>query len=328
MQKCKVCGSNNFILINPLSVVLKFKTSNPEIHNYKNLRCNSCGVVTQSSIISKDKLVKYYDGDYRKENKVAFNGKNIYPPIKLSWNEYSYIRSNTFFKLISESNLNVNKIKSHLDVGGYQGYFAWAIKEALGIKSTVIDYNQEGLRHAKEFLKMDETVLINTDLVSELNKLKTYDLISMVHVFEHIDNPIDVLTQIKNNLSNEGLLYIEIPNLECYHLEDPTHSHMYDMISIENTLNIAGYKIIHKNFSSIPIKPFEGWITTRKRNLNILAQKASEIKEIIDYPIEKFKKNSKRHRRIIAKNNLQFLIINILNNTKQLIKNLIGLIIG
>ena len=43
--------------------------------------------------------------------------------------------------------------------------------------------------------------------------LEAYDLISMVHVLEHLVNPINFLVQIRKKLRPGGSLFIEVPNL-------------------------------------------------------------------------------------------------------------------
>ena len=55
----------------------------------------------------------------------------------------------------------------------------------------------------------------NYDIGMEENKLK-YDCLIVSHVFEHIYNLNEFIDKLLNNLNDEGIIYIEVPNAEYY----------------------------------------------------------------------------------------------------------------
>lgn len=47
--------------------------------------------------------------------------------------------------------------------------------------------------------------------LDELNK-KKFDVITMIHVIEHLKNPVNFLKKITNNLKKNGYIIIETPD--------------------------------------------------------------------------------------------------------------------
>ena len=64
----------------------------------------------------------------------------------------------------------------------------------------------------------------------------------MVHVLEHLENPIENLKQIHNNIHLGGIIYLEVPNLFKIPLSDNSHLSMFSQQSIEKSLLILDTK--------------------------------------------------------------------------------------
>ena len=73
-----------------------------------------------------------------------------------------------------------------------------------------------------------------------------FDLISLVHVLEHIVNPIETLETLKGKLGQDGFLFIQVPHL----LENPfdlaiaDHCSHFTASSLLGLLHRAGYEVI------------------------------------------------------------------------------------
>lgn len=73
-----------------------------------------------------------------------------------------------------------------------------------------------------------------------------FDLVSLIHLLEHIPKPFEFLKQIKNNINPGGLLLIELP----LHVDNPYELAIYDhathftLNSIKHLLIQSGFKII------------------------------------------------------------------------------------
>jgi SAM-dependent methyltransferase len=54
--------------------------------------------------------------------------------------------------------------------------------------------------------------IIDGDLLFDNDNSKKFDLITMSHVFEHINNPIEYLFKLHHILSDSGYVFLEVPN--------------------------------------------------------------------------------------------------------------------
>ena len=60
-----------------------------------------------------------------------------------------------------------------------------------------------------------------------------FDLIRMNHVLEHLNNPVKYLGEIASWLAPDGLLYVEVPNIETY-CRDKSRGRMFHYAHIFN----------------------------------------------------------------------------------------------
>jgi 2-polyprenyl-3-methyl-5-hydroxy-6-metoxy-1,4-benzoquinol methylase len=104
-----------------------------------------------------------------------------------------------------------NKI---LDVGAGGGEFTYLMTKA-GYTIQGIEPN----RGYAEFAKAEYSVNIQVGTVSDLaTPDMTWDVITLHHVFEHLADPVTVLKGLASLLSENGVIVIEVPNVEArYH---------------------------------------------------------------------------------------------------------------
>ena len=90
------------------------------------------------------------------------------------------------------------------------------------------------------------------DLSSNHSKIK-FDFISICHVLEHINNPIKFLQNIAINfLSEDGTLFIEVPNIRGACSFEVPHSICFSEKTLTDTVNMAGLKVSFKHFHGNP----------------------------------------------------------------------------
>ena len=165
----------------------------------------------------------------------------------MSFSEISFERAKNFDAICTKNTKLLNDKKKLLDIGGYQCLFAWALSKSYGFECTVTDYDKDGLNFARQFLGL---ATINQE---SLNHKTKYDIVTLVQVLEHVVNPINTLLDIKNNLLNEnGLIYIEVPNMFNFPISDPVHLTDFSTVSMENILNKTGFKILDMKLSKSP----------------------------------------------------------------------------
>ena len=98
-----------------------------------------------------------------------------------------------------------------LDVGTGSGEFAF-LMTWLGKTVTGIEPNVDYAAYCRDELGLD---VRTSHLAPDLFKPGQFDLIRMNHVLEHLNNPVKYLGQIATWLAPDGLLYVEVPNIEA-----------------------------------------------------------------------------------------------------------------
>ena len=262
---CRVCLSDK---IEEFKIVhFGFLTKN---ENWKSFFCFDCGSVSEFKI--KENEITYADGAYR-DNKNHFNTKSddekILPPIDF-WSAISFKRWAHIWKVLNKStNIFSNKELKMLDYGGYNGFLPYALNQKHKINSFVADLDQKGLNMA-QFLG-SKTIDLSKNEIDE----KNFDLITIVHVLEHLDKPLENLIKLKDHLSDEGVLYAEVPNLYGFPLADEAHKIAFTEFSFAKMFQSAGYEILDYGFTKTPKESikFDYYYNHESENLFIICGK-------------------------------------------------------
>ena len=242
---CQICNEVKFIEIKKNNFFLRTDSSNKKLINFKNVICYNCGTIYHIPKIDEKKLIYHYENDYRNTDSAIYIDDKIFDlPVRFEWTSVSFKRFHAFHEILKDA-LNkdqFNKIKSVLDYGCYQGAFLYACKKILNLKTIGTDYNSEGLKMAKSFFLIDD--VFKTEKNFYERKIKA-DIIVLLHVFEHLSDPIEFLTKIKKNaLADESLIYIEIPNPYSNPLNDPTHLNLFSEETMKYIMKCCNYEII------------------------------------------------------------------------------------
>ena len=279
---CKICGENNSTVVTKNNFFLRIDSSDKKLINYCNLVCDNCGTIYHRPDINKKKLINHYQTAYRKtESAIYLKNRTIDLPLRFDWTSVSFHRFHAFYEILlnSKNNFNFKKKNKILDYGCYQGAFLFACKKIFNFRTIGTDYNKEGLKMAKSFFLVDEVFeTINNFYKKKINA----DIIALLHVFEHLMDPVDFLCKIKKNvLKNNGLLYLEIPNPYSNPLNDPTHLFLYSKDTIKYILKSCNYKIISLEQRGLYQ---EGSSLRNKKNLNLHILAKSIDKKDIFFP--------------------------------------------
>ena len=266
---CRVCLSKK---IEEFKIThFGFLTKN---ENWKSFFCFDCGSVSEFKI-KKDE-VTYADGSYR-NNKDHFNtktdDKKVLPPIDF-WSAISFKRWAHIWKVLNIStNIFINKEIKMLDYGGYNGFLPYALNQKHKVNSYVADLDQKGLNMA-QFLGSKTIDLAK----SEINE-KDFNLITIVHVLEHLDQPKKNLLKLKHLLSDEGVIYAEVPNLYGFPLADEAHKIAFSEFSFVKMFKSAGYEILNYGFTKTPKESikFDYYYNHNFENLFIICSKKNNL---------------------------------------------------
>jgi 2-polyprenyl-3-methyl-5-hydroxy-6-metoxy-1,4-benzoquinol methylase len=194
-------------------------------------KCGSCDLVFQNPTFSKIKWYKFYLEDYRQ---LYESHKEPTDFVLKRQNERANVYSNFIFETIG----NI-KIENHLDIGSSAGVFLKKIKDKFQIVNSIgiepgIDYSKIALKNFVIYNSIEEVLETN---------LK-FDLISLCHVLEHIPSPKDFMIKASSLLNENGLLFIEVPNMgsriTSFEIAHPICLNLY---SLNSLLEGIGFEI-------------------------------------------------------------------------------------
>jgi 2-polyprenyl-3-methyl-5-hydroxy-6-metoxy-1,4-benzoquinol methylase len=136
--------------------------------------------------------------------------KEFYAKYHHKWNdkekELQQFRANVFSLLLKDTGRN-----KHLDIGSSAGFIVDTLHDRLGCEGTGIEPDEWYRLYAKEHH--------HGRYVESLDELDSekFDLITMCHVLEHMNYPLEYLQEISERfLSDDGMLVIEVPNSDAY----------------------------------------------------------------------------------------------------------------
>lgn len=131
-----------------------------------------------------------------------------------------------------------------LDVGGGSGVFAYEFKDAVW-SPYAIDPDEKGA-----FMEKYNIKFIQGYYQPGLSPIK-FDLISLIYVLEHLENPLTFVKSLANDMKPGALLYIEVPDAICFRYKDAgddifnsCHLWMFDPYTLHSLLHQAGFEIV------------------------------------------------------------------------------------
>jgi SAM-dependent methyltransferase len=190
--------------------------------------CDHCGLVWTDPRPVED-IEEFYRKDYRLQYKGVLEPKrkHVYRACMLAKQRLQKIRA---------------FLKPHslvLDIGAGGGEFVYVLNRH-GYHVHGIEPNQGYAAYAIQEYGLDITV----GLVQKLDlPAQTYDLITMWHVLEHLEDPFGTLSRLYEWLRPQGRLIIEVPNVEALCVSPPNRFHLAHLYNFNRpTLECMGQK--------------------------------------------------------------------------------------
>lgn len=245
-KNCKHCGASHW-----KKLFTSFKSHGrflvDENENFDIVRCENCGNVFVGDIdVNVKYYSKYYTEDYYSfDEQLRDINKLLLFFIKKSW-QFSFKRKEA--AILSYFNEKNSKLKI-LDFGCGIGYFLNNLKSSRFIK-TGQEINIYGYNKCK---KLEFKVYTN-DLLKIGLRSGEFDVVSMWHVLEHLDDPKKYLNKISLILKKDGILIFSTPNTDSlgfkigkanwFHLDSPRHLTLYNKKSLIKLCNDAGFEVV------------------------------------------------------------------------------------
>lgn len=165
-----------------------------------------------------------------------------------------------------------------LDFGAGDAHVSRTFKETMGdrIQITCIEADERCWRHYPAW---------GLDVCTELDDLAgQFDLIYLIEVIEHLDDPLQVLIALRSRLAPGGFMFISTPegsqvesSTDAY--RNPTHVHFFSRNSLNLLLNKAGFTKLEKTF--VP-ELFPDYPTTRASHIKRYLK--HRVKRVIGWP--------------------------------------------
>jgi len=203
-------------------------------------QCENCGLVFQSIEESSAAAPGFYEETYRKIYQSSEE-----PTAKDIWvQEY---RAEHLVRLVGAK--GVGAPERVLDIGASTGILLEAFERTYNSVVTGVEPGEAYRAFAEEKgIKMFDS--LEALIASRPEK---FDLVSMVHVLEHLADPVGTLQKIRRELLSEnGVLLLEVPNFYVHDSYELAHLACYTPHTLAETVKKAGYGLVSLHGHGIP----------------------------------------------------------------------------
>lgn len=203
-------------------------------------QCGNCGLVFQSTEESRAADPDFYAETYRRIYQASED-----PTPKDLW-----VQEQRAAYLVGL--LRAQQVKSPeriLDIGASTGTLLGTIRDAFGSDVTGVEPGDAYRAFAeKRGLKMSPSLeaLVAT-------QPERFDLISLIHVLEHLPDPVGTLRRVREDLlSEKGVLLLEVPNFYAHDSYELAHLACYTPHTLREALKQAGYSVKYMQSHGMP----------------------------------------------------------------------------
>jgi SAM-dependent methyltransferase len=222
-RTCPLCRKSDFH---------SFHTLHLGKHEIEYVICSTCGFIFQSHPLSPEELDEFYSSQYRQLDII-----NGVPTTRVLATEQ--VRSKFVGEFLKKNGF-VN-IKFALDIGSSTGSLLKVMQSKFDAKVIGVE---PGEIYRKYAMKNKLEIYPSMEAMAKKNHTK-FDLITMMHVLEHLDNPLEFLKDLRKEwLAAKGSLLIEVPNTYCHDSYEFPHVSAFTPHSFQEMLRLAGFQVL------------------------------------------------------------------------------------
>jgi 2-polyprenyl-3-methyl-5-hydroxy-6-metoxy-1,4-benzoquinol methylase len=265
---CLLCGTDKHHVVSE-----KDRHGNP----LRTILCAGCGIITNDPIPSDEELANFYKKDYRTDYKGTPE-----PRMRQVWRNFGRMEQH----MLENRDVYASGMKG-LDLGSGSGEFMF-LANAIGIQCQGIEPNEGYANYCRSKLGLN---VANQTLEETVFAAKSFNLIRLSHVLEHMRDPVRSLKVLHNWLNDDGILYIEVPDIEAeaarkMHGKMFHFGHLYNFnpVTLRLATALAGFEELPQTASRLA-KTTGVFFVKAKDAAAIphhLAQNASAMKNAMD----------------------------------------------
>ena len=190
---CPICEKNNYSFIGYNGG--KYHPNNKGIES-KIFKCKDCSLLFPNPLPLPENIQEIYN--HPNEYFTFHASKN--------WDKRSIEHQTTIETMLKLNKSNLKNYKL-LEIGSGRGEFLNACKNFSNIEATGIEVSDDFINFAKK----KNINIQKKELDDFINKKEKFDLIVLIAVIEHLDNPDKYLSKIQKLLNKDGIVYIDCP---------------------------------------------------------------------------------------------------------------------
>ena len=228
---CNLCGSVD---------VEELANRDRDGRSLRTTICTRCGLVWSNPRPGEDEVRRYYSAQYRLDYK-GHSTPSLRHIARSGRGALSRYRTLAPF---------VKRGDRVLDAGAGGGEVVYVLRK-FGFDAHGLEPDEEYARHAREGLG----VPVDTGFVQDASfRPGSFEVITMYHVLEHVEDPVGILTKLRGWLTNAGRLLVEVPNVEARcilpaHRFHFAHFYNFNGVTLEATGRRAGFDPVHATTS-------------------------------------------------------------------------------
>jgi 2-polyprenyl-3-methyl-5-hydroxy-6-metoxy-1,4-benzoquinol methylase len=173
-----------------------------EKNSYRIEKCSLCDLVQVTNIPSSDQVEESYDEGFYEE---------YYKDLESNKRKQRYVYLN-FENKLDQIEKRIRRSGKLLDVGCSFGFFLDRARQR-GWNVAGIEVSEYAATYARTRLGLS---VIDKPIMEAQFAERSFDVITMWYVIEHLPNPREVLQHLGTLLSDDGILVVSTSNVESY----------------------------------------------------------------------------------------------------------------
>ncbi len=267
VEQCPLCGERDLTLLYP-------STLRKRRHPASQYHCTSHGLGIHPDIFRCRSCSMVFNEAAPEAADVTGEYEQVEDPEYLAQRES---RRLTFFRELDAIE-KVQTIGSLLDVGCYTGFFLECARER-GWNAQGVEPSRWAAGYAREKLGFE---VFNGPIESYADD-RRFDVLTLWDVLEHLPNPVEVMTVLRQHIEQDGLLVFATHNLDHkvakvlgrhFPLFMEMHTVHFNNDTLHRLLEQTGFRLVHKHNQMRAVRL--GYLISRLRRFGELPERLAQ----------------------------------------------------